>query len=66
MSAWQQTLELLKKAGLSRGTIQAMYGKRRRIWRGKGSPANQYPRGHRAKRKRLQKIQKESRRRNRA
>lgn len=65
MSLWETTFELLKKAGLSRGAIQLMYGKGRRVGRGVNG-ARTYPKGHRAKRKRLQKIQKESRRRNRA
>jgi len=65
MSVWSQTLELLKKAGFSRGAIQLLYGKSRRVGRAVNG-ATTFPKGYRAKRKRLQKIQKESRRRNRS
>lgn len=65
MSLWSETLAMLKKMGMSRGAIQQVYGKTRRIGRGVNG-ARTFPKGFRAKRKRLQKIQKESRRRNRA
>lgn len=63
MSLWAATKEMLKKMGMSKSLIKILYGSRK-VDRRKGSKANAYPKHHRAKRKRLRKISKESRRRN--
>jgi len=61
MTKLSDAIDSFKGTGWSRSTIKAMFGGMKRARIG----AHELPKGHRAKRKRLQKIQKESRRRNR-
>jgi len=62
MSKLSDALEQFKGSGLSRRMVKMLFGQNRTY---KYNEGKTLPKGHRAKRKRLQKIQKESRRKNR-
>jgi len=62
MSKLSDAIEQFKGSGLSRRMVKMLFGRGKSF---KHIGARTLPKGHRAKRKRLQKIQKESRRKNR-